>query len=62
MTKTTATLTARSPEDVLAAVPLVLGFMPEESVVMLAQAKRKTDPPATPDDDDVSAEVLDAAR
>ena len=35
MTKTTATLTARSPEDVLAAVPLVLGFMPEESVVML---------------------------
>ena len=35
MTKTTATLTARSPEDVLAAVPLVLGFVPEESVVML---------------------------
>jgi Domain of unknown function (DUF4192) len=29
------TLTARSPEDVLAAVPLVLGFVPEESVVML---------------------------
>ena len=29
------TLTARSPEDVLAAVPLVLGFAPEESVVML---------------------------
>jgi hypothetical protein len=29
------TLTARTPEDVLAAVPLVLGFAPEESVVML---------------------------
>ena len=35
MTKTTATMTARTPEDVLAAVPLVLGFVPEESVVML---------------------------
>ena len=31
----TQTLTARSPEDVLAAVPLVLGFVPEDSVVML---------------------------
>jgi hypothetical protein len=30
-----ATLTARSPEDVLAAVPVVLGFEPEKSVVML---------------------------
>jgi hypothetical protein len=29
------TLTARSPEDLLAAVPVVLGFVPEESVVML---------------------------
>jgi hypothetical protein len=29
------TLTAKTPEDVLAAVPLVLGFVPEESVVML---------------------------
>jgi hypothetical protein len=29
------TLTARTPEDVLAAVPLVLGFVPDESVVML---------------------------
>jgi hypothetical protein len=28
-------LTARTPDDVLAAVPLVLGFVPEESVVML---------------------------
>lgn len=29
------TLTARSPEDVLAAVPVVLGFEPRQSVVML---------------------------
>ncbi len=29
------TLTAKTPEDVLAAVPLVLGFVPEDSVVML---------------------------
>ena len=29
------TLTARTPEDVLAAVPVVLGFEPLESVVML---------------------------
>ena len=28
-------LVARSPEDLLAAVPLVLGFVPESSVVML---------------------------
>ncbi len=30
-----AGMTARSPEDILAAVPIVLGFSPEESVVML---------------------------
>ena len=36
----TLRLTARSPEDVLAAVPLVLGFMPEESVVMLTFGAR----------------------
>ena len=34
-TTTLPTLTARTAEDVLAAVPLVLGFVPEESVVML---------------------------
>ncbi|MET1058449.1 MAG: DUF4192 domain-containing protein [Nocardioides sp.] len=34
MTKTT-TLRARSPEDLLAAVPCVLGFRPSDSVVML---------------------------
>ena len=31
----TQTFAARTPEDVLAAVPVVLGFVPEESVVML---------------------------
>lgn len=31
----TTTLTARSPEDVLAMVPVVLGFVPDDSVVML---------------------------
>jgi hypothetical protein len=33
--KTTTTLTARSPEDLMAVVPAVLGFHPEESLVML---------------------------
>ena len=33
--RATQTLSARRPEDVLATVPLVLGFVPEESVVML---------------------------
>lgn len=31
----TTTLTARNPEDVLAMVPVVLGFVPDDSVVML---------------------------
>ena len=31
----TQTFAARTPEDVLAAVPVVLGFVPEDSVVML---------------------------
>jgi Domain of unknown function (DUF4192) len=35
MEPTAMTLTARSPEDVLAMVPVVLGFQPEESLVML---------------------------
>jgi Domain of unknown function (DUF4192) len=35
MTTAPTTLTARSPEDVLALVPIVLGFVPEESVAML---------------------------
>jgi hypothetical protein len=33
--KTTTTLTARSPEDLMAVVPAVLGFHPEDSLVML---------------------------
>jgi hypothetical protein len=38
----TTTLTARSPEDLLAVVPVVLGFVPEESVVMLTFGSRDT--------------------
>ncbi len=34
------TLTARSPEDLLALAPLVLGFQPEESLVMLTFGDR----------------------
>jgi len=34
------TLTARTPADLLAAVPCVLGFHPEESLVMLTFARR----------------------
>jgi hypothetical protein len=36
------TLTARTPEDVLAAVPVVLGFEPRDSVVMLTFGGRET--------------------
>jgi hypothetical protein len=44
MTRATprTTLTARTPEDVLAAVPVVLGFEPRESVVMLTFGGRET--------------------
>lgn len=35
MTTTASTFTARDPEDMLAIVPAVLGFHPEESLVML---------------------------
>ena len=38
----TTTLTARSPEDVLAVVPVVLGFVPHDSVVMLTFGARNT--------------------
>jgi hypothetical protein len=38
----TMTLTARGPEDLLAAVPVVLGFRPSESVVMLTFDARRT--------------------
>lgn len=36
------TLSARGPEDLLAAVPVILGFEPEESVVMLTFGGRHT--------------------
>lgn len=38
----TTTLTARGPEDLLAAVPVVLGFRPADSVVMLTFDARRT--------------------
>ena len=38
----TTTLTARSPEDLLAVVPVVLGFVPTDSVVMLTFGARST--------------------
>src|SRR3954452_13127364 len=36
------TLTARSPEDLLAVVPVVLGFFPQDSIVMLTLGPRTT--------------------
>ncbi len=61
----TMTLTARGPEDLLAAVPVVLGFRPSESVVMLTFDARRTfharvDLPP-PDDLDDDLPVLSAA-
>jgi hypothetical protein len=54
----TMTLTAHGPEDLLAAVPVVLGFRPSESVVMLTFDARRTfharvdlPPPGDLDDD-----------
>jgi hypothetical protein len=41
-TTPSTTLTARTPEDVLAVVPVVLGFEPTESLVMLTFG---SDPP-----------------
>jgi hypothetical protein len=38
----TTTLTASGPEDLLAAVPVVLGFRPEQSLVMLTFGARRT--------------------
>lgn len=54
----TTTLTARGPEDLLAAVPVVLGFRPTESVVMLTFDARRSfharvdlPPPGDPEHD-----------
>lgn len=38
----TTTLTARGPEDLLAAVPVVLGFRPQDSLVMLTFGAERT--------------------
>jgi hypothetical protein len=59
----TTTLTARRPEDLLAVVPVVLGFHPDDSLVMLTFGAarpfhaRLDLPPAL--DDDVLAELVD---
>ena len=36
------TLTARCPEDLIAVVPVVLGFEPADSIVMLTIGARRT--------------------
>ncbi|HEY3530871.1 MAG TPA: DUF4192 domain-containing protein [Nocardioides sp.] len=59
----TTTLTAQSPEDILAAVPVVLGFHPQDSLVMLTfgalsfHARLDLSPPA---DADVPAGAVEA--
>lgn len=52
---TSMTLTARNPEDLIAMVPVVLGFVPHDSVVMLTfgadrSFHARVDLPADPDD------------
>jgi hypothetical protein len=63
------TLTARNPEDLLAAVPCVLGFRPEESVVLLtfgapgSAFHARVDLPRSEEDaGEVSGLLRDAAR
>lgn len=58
-----ATFTARSPEDLLAVVPTVLGFHPEESLVMLTfggsrSFHARVDLPDRPDHIDAVVEAL----
>jgi len=60
-------LTARSPEDLLAVVPLVLGFAPADSVVMLTFGARSTfhariDLPGPGDVPDAVEALLEPAR
>ena len=60
----TTTLTARGPEDLLAAVPVVLGFHPSDSLVMLTFGAERTfharlDLPDSPDDEAIG-EAVDA--
>jgi Domain of unknown function (DUF4192) len=58
------TLTARTPADLIAAVPCVLGFHPEDSLVMLTFARRgrsfhaRVDLPPDPDDHEELCAVL----
>jgi hypothetical protein len=64
---TPTTLKAHSPEDVLAAVPVVLGFEPRESVVMLTFGGVETfharvDLPPPSEVDEAVEQLLDPAR
>lgn len=61
----TTTLTARRPEDLLAAVPVVLGFRPQDSLVMLTfDAPRsfhaRVDLPPPAELDDSVSDLVDA--
>jgi len=65
-TTPSTTLQARTPEDVLAAVPVVLGFEPMESVVMLTFGGGETfharvDLPPPPGADEAVAQLLEPA-
>jgi hypothetical protein len=61
----TTTLTARCPEDILAAVPVVLGFHPAHSLVLLTFEARKPFharvdlPPSPAQDDEVVGSLLE---
>jgi hypothetical protein len=60
----TTTLTARGPEDLLAAVPVVLGFRPADSVVMLTFDARRTFHARVdlPPPDDLDADLPELTR
>ena len=60
----TTTLTARSPEDLLAMVPVVLGFVPTDSIVMLSFGATRTFHARVdlPPPGDSTAEVVESLR
>ena len=63
---TPTTLVARSPQDVLAVVPVVLGFVPQDSVVMLtfgatSAFHARIDLPPPPDVPEAVSLLLDPA-
>jgi hypothetical protein len=65
-TRPSTTLQARTPEDVLAAIPVVLGFEPRESVVMLTFGGAETfharvDLPPPSEADEAVAQLLEPA-